>query len=1812
MFSRLASVNGVGKILAALAILFFALPGLAQDEVIVTLPPPAINTGGIGSVTTTLITPVPPPTLTALPPVAPSDPATSPLAISPPSLYGISGGGNVELGQRVVLTVSFYGVAEDPTYQWKKGGVALAGATSASYTIAAAAATDAGTYSIVVSNAGGSSATSTDLTVKPAARPVILYSPNSIVRQVGQQAVFSYSATGSYPRTHQWRRNGVDLPGATDPSYTIEAVSTDDAGTYSVVVANSLGSATSATGTLTVNAATPIVLSSGYPQDTTVVEGSSAYLSLYFVSGSEPRTYVWKKNGVPISGAESAQLSFGAAAMSDAGKYSVTVTNPAGSVSSREATLTVTAATPVTIRTHPRDQTIYEGQDASFSVDAQGSYPISYQWKKNGSPISGATSYYYSIYRATRSDAGTYSITITNAAGPVTSNGAVLTVNAAVAPIITQQPLGQTLNYGDTLGLSVNANGTSPFTFQWKKDGVPLSNSNSSSYYIYSTTPANSGVYTVVVTNAAGSVTSNEATITVKSAVGPAITRQPQSQTVAYGSSLELSVQVTGSPQLSFQWKKDGVALQYGTYSSYSVSNATPANGGVYTVVVTNAVGSVTSENATVTVQAAVAPTIVEQPKSQTLPFGSYLSLGVRVEGSPPITYQWKKDGVSLGQNGTSSYLSLWDTTPANSGSYVVVVTNPAGSVASSPAVVTVQPAAAPVITTQPVSKEVASGLSASFSVAVNTTGAGSVTSQWRKNGIAIAGATSTYFTINSVSAADAGDYTFVATGPGGTATSQIAQLVVLPPAPPGMTSWPSEASGSLGQGASFYAYNTPQGSPPFTYQWSQNGVPIAGATSAELRIAKVTENDFASYFTLTISNQAGVITSPPMVLRQPRDGTPTTAWISEGRVGDVAYFLASSPARIERYDLAGERWLATILLGENQVPTAMAATSEGVYLASGRTLVRRSLDLATEVPITNTALPISFLFAFGDYLYYNTTELNGYDTVSYASIRRSTLQAGPTVTPGRFRQVAFAPSLRKGFGSALSSYNAIGSFALAEDGTVSASAATYSSNYLPGTRAFVLPGDQLVADDTGTVFNTKDLSFAGSFGGPFKDIVFLPDNTAVILRWQRLWKAAPGSFIETGTVALPQTAQRLFARGTNIYAFGPPQTSGGLYTVTKVAASDFAGLPTTVISDPPVGRYSIDDAFVGDDAVIHVFSRSLQSLVRWSAGTRGFLPTIALRAAPWTTQHQPGTTRALFTYRDGYITELPLRQAVASERAIGSLNLQARALVDLGDAVVINVQHGQDSGFARMRLDSTGGLSVQPDHSSYVSGLAWLSGSRRLYSRNSIYSSAFICEIMPENGGWPVAATITSKTTLTVPLRFNPQGTLAVAGNGQVVNADFAQAGVLANDILDAAWLPDGLFTLRTLAGETQVQQWARGTYLLARSVTLRGSPVRLFRLSDAQLAVVTNLQGVAAFTILNADLTVSTSPTSRIVIATPPASQSAAVSASTSFSVGQTGASGSATFQWQRNGILVPGASAATLDVPNVQPSSAGLYTAVVADATNSTTSDPAILGLSTTQKVVGDGSEVGANIRHGNGNIYDQVLLQGAAASATADAGQVLRLSCVDMNDDIVQIEFAGHGTLSVVLAGSSAPAPAAKYNQPGVNYVKGHAGIVITGADETTNLSVFSVGRVNAVNQALFRSDVTYDGMADLAFVAILSSNGKFGGLRAANANFFNSTGPIGLYAPGVRFTGPVYLGNIDAFGDATPMLVMESAAEVRITGGDLQQTNSRAVKVKGLLQLKFTEGSTSHGGSLPAQTNRARFERDGTDVTSQITIVNPSP
>jgi hypothetical protein len=205
-------------------------------------------------------------------------------------------------------------------------------------------------------------------------------------------------------------------------------VQASDAGTYRVLVSNLAGSIASQVAILTVVIPPSI---SAQPENVIAVAGYSAELSVT-ASGSAPLYYQWRRNGSDVIGANGAQLAFSVVEPSHAGSYAVVITNAAGSVTSTVATLTVVV--PPVITADPLPQMVLVNSPVTFSVSASGTAPLSYEWRKNGSVISGANGSSYTIASAQPSDEGNYSVRVSNAGGFATSAAASLVVS--VAPVL--------------------------------------------------------------------------------------------------------------------------------------------------------------------------------------------------------------------------------------------------------------------------------------------------------------------------------------------------------------------------------------------------------------------------------------------------------------------------------------------------------------------------------------------------------------------------------------------------------------------------------------------------------------------------------------------------------------------------------------------------------------------------------------------------------------------------------------------------------------------------------------------------------------------------------------------------------------------------------------------------------------------------------------------------------------------------------------------------------------------------------------------------------------------------------------------------------------------------------------------------------------------------------------------------------------------------------------------------------------------------------------------------------------------------------
>jgi uncharacterized repeat protein (TIGR03803 family) len=502
-------------------------------------------------------------------------------------------------------------------YQWQKDGTNLvnggnmSGATTNPLSITALSDSDAGTYSVVVTNSNGS-VTSSNATLMVIDPPVITAQPTNLLVLLGTNAAFGVSLTGTAPLRYQWRLNGTNILNATSAIYAIPSVRTNNAGNYAVVISNAAGSATSS------NAALTVVLSSN--SQTNYASSMATFTATAF--SPESLNYQWQKNGTNLveggrlSGTTNSTLTIASVSDADAASYSAVVSDAYGDVSTSKAVLTVNDL-PF-IASQPQSQAVLAGSNVTFNVTVYGAPPFVFQWYFNGtalgSPATGTNFSSCTLTNVGTNQAGSYGVQVVNGYGTVTSSNAMLAV-VTLPPTITTQPASRTNNAGTTAIFLVVASSLSPLSYQWREDGTNLVNAGrisgatNSTLTMTSVSSSDAAIYSVTVTNLAGSATSSNATLTVINP--PNITAQPLGQRIMLGSSVSFSVSVSGTAPFHYQWRFNSTNLLNATNAAYVIQAAGATNTGNYSVVVTNSAGSVTSSNAFLTV--IVPPTLALQ-----------------------------------------------------------------------------------------------------------------------------------------------------------------------------------------------------------------------------------------------------------------------------------------------------------------------------------------------------------------------------------------------------------------------------------------------------------------------------------------------------------------------------------------------------------------------------------------------------------------------------------------------------------------------------------------------------------------------------------------------------------------------------------------------------------------------------------------------------------------------------------------------------------------------------------------------------------------------------------------------------------------------------------------------------------------------------------------------------------------------------------------------------------------------------------------------------------------------------------------------
>ena len=196
-------------------------------------------------------------------------------------------------------------------------------------------------------------------------------------------------------------------------------------------------------------------------------------------------------------------------------------------------------------------------------------------------------------------NAGSYSVRVTNVAGIALSTGAGLTITNSVTgyPQFTLHPLDQAVNLGTNVSLSGIVSPTN-VAYQWRKDAVAIAGATTTVLTLTNVSAGSAGIYTLIASNSVGVAASRGARITIRQA--PSITQQPQSAVVTPGAQVMLESFVSGTPPLVYQWYKDGQAIAGATTNRFFIASVGPAQTGSYHLVVSNPAGAATSSIATI------------------------------------------------------------------------------------------------------------------------------------------------------------------------------------------------------------------------------------------------------------------------------------------------------------------------------------------------------------------------------------------------------------------------------------------------------------------------------------------------------------------------------------------------------------------------------------------------------------------------------------------------------------------------------------------------------------------------------------------------------------------------------------------------------------------------------------------------------------------------------------------------------------------------------------------------------------------------------------------------------------------------------------------------------------------------------------------------------------------------------------------------------------------------------------------------------------------------------------------------------------
>jgi len=568
--------------------------------------------------------------------------------------------------------------------------------------------------------------------------------------------------------------------------------------------------------------------------------------------------------------------------------------------------------------------------------------------------------------------------------------------------------------------------------------------------------------------------------------------------------------------------------------------------------------------------------------------------------------------------------------------------------------------------------------------------------------------------------------------------------------------------------------------------------------------------------------------------------------WLFALEEGGVVHLLFEFPAKILRYDMNTETWLADIDFGIS--PTAMAIDAEGLYVAFGSVVNRYALDGSGETLLYTSPNTVREMLVDGSLLF-----LSDFDKME--SVDKGT---GALLDSADFfysiRGLSIARSTDIIYGRSIGvGPSDIVSVAYAVNGTLGTDMdSPFHGDYPDADQTWVFPGDQFVSDTSGVTY-TGSLGYGGSLAGALNDLAFHP--TGVIARRGGELFAHGLDFLETGRFSLSDPVSSMFVQGGSIYGFF--SSIDGADAV-EVPLSSLVPLTPGPPVDPTGLVYAPDEVLVDETGVVHLLSNANLSIFRWSRDSQSYLPSISLVEEAQQMAYSAANDQLYLAYPNGKVTAIDVPGVDFlggfSESPLLNSPQQPCGLSTAGPWIFLCDPSG--AWVSHFTYSPAGALISQEEWNYFSQEYAWSGANGKMYHLrdDTIPNDLLWEEIDLATGeiGVQIDSPAHSSLGMMHPIRVHPAGQIVLLGSGRYHNAtSLALIDELGTALVDGEWLGNQLVTLHADGGGSELRFWNEFLAAVVDTVPLPGAPLRLLR-AGGDLIAVTSVGGTPEFTVV------------------------------------------------------------------------------------------------------------------------------------------------------------------------------------------------------------------------------------------------------------------------------------------------------------------------------------------------------------------------